>query len=280
MICQVQSPHRNSGHALKSRPASRFRLSLAALAGSVALIAHAGCSSEFGAEFVPQLYSLTVLPPPGGGEYEVEPGGSVTIRLRLQMGVGVSGNEIQVLLLELPDGLDQPITDSVLLFLSPMDAEETVDFSFTLLAHEDIAPGRYRVEFESTVDIQPEVGDELTSQVERAEVHVSVRSPGGVEPPPDNNGDSQGTVTLVIEVRRNGALQGGGNMLVSAPPCFGETYCDGLIDVQGRGLCPGLPVGAEVCVYANCCEGTNFATTTITTTDEGGGMMTVRLAVE
>ncbi len=152
----------------------------------------AGCQSGFAARFVPRLYSFTILPAAGGGAHTVEPGGSVEVRAEVRMGVGVSGEDIEVSLLSLPAGLALPIADVGLRFPGNLAAEESTVVSFVIEADPSIAPGSYQVTIESSVDVIAD--SEEFSEGMDATLTVVVRAPGTAAP--DDNGATPGDGSL------------------------------------------------------------------------------------
>ena len=93
--------------------------------------------------FVPNLFAVRVLPPSGGGELTIDPGGSLVVVVEVTMGVNVSGRSIETRLDEatLPPDVDLDIGQIFLMNLPDLAAQQSATVSYTLFASPTAPPG-------------------------------------------------------------------------------------------------------------------------------------------
>lgn len=131
-----------------------------------------------GALFVSEFYTLTVLPPDGGGAHSVDPGDDIVVRVEVRMGDNVTGEDIFVTLdaSTLPDGVNLSVDEFASRQLDDLGSNESAETSFTFEVDESAVPGSYELVFGASADL---LGSEfLEDEPESATFTLVIAGPG------------------------------------------------------------------------------------------------------
>jgi len=156
--------------------------SLCLLAGAGLATAFWGCQPSRGlGGFIPNLFTVSVLPPEGGGSHTLRPGETVAVVVEVLMGVNVSGTSIVVILdtLNLPQGVHLDFGELALRDLPDLEAGESARVTFSLVAGNDAPSATVEVPVDASADITVEGATEDDPYEESTTFTLVVGDGGG-----------------------------------------------------------------------------------------------------
>ncbi len=118
-----------------------------------------GCQPSRGlGGFIPNLFTVSVLPPEGGGSHTVEPGETVAVLVEVLMGVSVSGTSIEVILdsQDLPEGVHLDFGELSVRTLPNLEAGESARVTFNLVAESDAPSATVEIAIDAYAEITVE----------------------------------------------------------------------------------------------------------------------------
>lgn len=92
--------------------------------------------------------------------------------------------------------------------------------------------------------------------------------------------DLADSVTLLVRLLRlgNPAPDGVVRVATNDRGCL-DVVCQGVSNLNGELLCPGIATGQELCIEASCCDGARHGSF-VTVADQGGSMMIVTISLQ